>query len=228
MGLIIDIIIVLLIVTFVLQGMKRGIVKTVLMIANIIISAALSSFLSLNISNYIYNTFIRTAIYDKIYESLIDNDLYTVVTSFFGDLPEGIINILDYNNISQSSILSGVTGTTEMMSEDVLELISPVFISIINVFVTIIVFFLFYVIFNIFINIICSFVKIPILSSVNSLIGGAFGLIFAICIVWILIALLSFANQFVSGEDANIIFDGINNSTLATLLSSLNPFSSLF
>lgn len=228
MNLLIDIGILLLIVVFVIQGMRRGVVKSVLSLLSVIISAIFAGVLSSSISYYIYNNYISSNIYDSIYNSLLDSDEYTVVTAFFKDLPSGVVNLLSNNGISESTILSEINGTNANITQGILDIISPVLVSVINVFVAIIVFFLLLIFFRILINATCSFIKIPILSTVNTLVGGVAGFVFAICVSWLIIAVISFTGKFVVDGDVHIILDGINASFLANILSGLNPFSWIF
>ncbi len=225
---ILDVVILIIIFLFAYSGFKRGLIKAGLTLISVIASAVLAALISNPVSTFIYDTFVKQGLRDRIAESLESTNINEVVNSLFDDFPGVITSLLESNGITRASVLSSASGGADSAADSVVTAISPGFISIINFFAVIVLFIAFVLLTGLLVSLISKSVRLPVLAQLDSILGSALGVVFAIIVSWLLISLVGFAAEFLPIDTSKAILDFITKSILGNILYSFNPFFWVF
>lgn len=186
---------------------RRGFVKAIFGLFSTLISVVLASVIGSWLSELIYNSFIK----EKIVTSVNDSVQNAVSTSASNLAPNGIVlpeyldNLLKmfgYDSNSLNGDISSVAdNTTTAVANSVESAVAPIFLAIISFVLMIILFFVIRFITAKLSKLISKAMKLPVLSTVNRLLGGALGIIEAFVLVTFLAYLTSILIPLVSGGD---------------------------
>lgn len=197
MGIIVDLIIVGILVLCIFLGYKRGLTGSLLKIVTFILALIIAFILFKPVSNFIINN------------TELDENLESSIKSMFLEVEENDTNsnmptaMTDYiNKVIEGAADDAKTAVVETAARDVA-------ISIINLGVVIVVYIIARIIL-IFVKGIASLItKLPVIKQFDKLGGIIFGLLKALVIIYVILAIISFVSTVIT--DSGVI-DAINQS----------------
>lgn len=197
MGIIVDLIIVGILVLCVFLGYKRGLTGSLLKIVTFLLALIIAFILFKPVSNFIINN------------TKLDENLESSIKSMFLEVEENDTSsnmptaMTDYiNKVIEDAADDAKTAVVETAARDVA-------ISIINLGVVIVVYIIARIIL-IFVKGIASLItKLPVIKQFDKLGGIIFGLLKALVIIYVILAIISFVSTVIT--DSGVI-DAINQS----------------
>lgn len=197
MGIIVDLIIVGILVLCVFLGYKRGLTGSLLKIVTFLLALIIAFILFKPVSNFIINN------------TKLDENLESSIKSMFLEVEENDTSsnmptaMTDYiNKVIEDAADDAKTAVVETAARDVA-------ISIINLGVVIVVYIIARIIL-IFVKGIASLItKLPVIKQFDKLGGIIFGLLKALIIIYVILAIISFVSPVIT--DSGVI-DAINQS----------------
>ncbi len=197
MGIIVDLIIVGILVLCVFLGYKRGLTGSLLKIVTFLLALIIAFILFKPVSNFIINN------------TKLDENLESSIKSMFLEVEENDTSsnmptaMTDYiNKVIEDAADDAKTAVVETAARDVA-------ISIINLGVVIVVYIIARIIL-IFVKGIASLItKLPVIKQFDKLGGIIFGLLKALVIIYVILAIISFVSPVIT--DSGVI-DAINQS----------------
>ncbi|MBQ8094701.1 MAG: CvpA family protein [Clostridia bacterium] len=219
---IIDIIILIILGVSVLYGMHRGFISSVLGIAAVIVSVALSLMLSGQVADQLRKneTLVNTLMYYTDASSRIKNMDLSGITA--GSVSSSVLdNLLTQINLPESfktvfldEIRSAALSKTQTVASVLSHTIVDVSISILSFLITFLVIFL---LATFLVHMIAYVFEFPVLRHMDALVGGIFGGIRGILIVFILFALVPLVMAVVPIDEVGQV---ISESKLAPMFDS--------
>lgn len=217
---IIDILILIVLGASVIFGMYRGFISGVLSVAALIGSAALAFMLSGDLAAWLQGneTLVNTLLYYTDAGSRVSNlDLSLLPVSQVSD--SALAQILKSANLPaafESIFISNLTGATGSMT--IAQLLSETIVSVsIMILSFLCCFFIAYVVLSFVINLINYVFELPVLRHLDALIGGLFGLVRGVLLMYILFALVPIV---LAVAPLQMITDLIEASRLAPMFDS--------
>ena len=197
MGIIVDLIIVGILVLCIFLGYKRGLTGSLLKIVTFLLALVIAFILFKPVSNFIINN------------TKLDENLESSIKSMFLEVEENDTSsnmptaMTDYiNKVIEDAADDAKTAVVETAARDVA-------ISIINLGVVIVVYIIARIIL-IFVKGIASLItKLPVIKQFDKLGGIIFGLLKALVIIYVILAIISFVSTVIT--DSGVI-DAINQS----------------
>ncbi len=229
MNYIIDLVLIGFIIIMIMSGSKKGFVKTFLQLVSKIAAFIVSAVLSKIYAPKMYEAFFQSGVIRNIDERMTAGNVIDIAqktTAAFNGIPSdlrGIADALGFTTETISNALKGVefgnSGVAKTLEANV---VSPVVITICRVILFALFSFVLSVVFKFIIGIISGFFELPVLKSANKMLGGIFGFVNAMLILWIVSYLLVVGSSFV-GDDS--IADMITSSNMIKLFINNNMLS---
>ena len=190
---IIDILILVVLGVNVIFGMHRGFINGVLSLAALIGAAALSLMMSGDLAAWLKGneTMVETLLYYTDAGSRVSNlDLSLLSASQVGE--SALMQILQSANLPaafESAFISSLSSAGNGMT--IAQLLSQTIVNVsISILSFLICFFVFYIAATFVIHLICYVFELPVLRHLDALIGGLFGLVRGVLLLFILFALV--------------------------------------
>lgn len=219
-----------------LDGYKKGMVKLILCLVALIGSMVVAALVSPAVGNALKD---KTELYNKLNSAvdkkfeqagvaanIIDSigdavgmESIEEIKSKFADsieLPDGIVSSIEENLVEQY----GNNNDQPLSVEEVLNNVSDsVANTIWNAIIFVILFVIIYVIVSIIISVSGLINSIPLIGSINQIVGLVLGVVKGLCVVWIACLVLT---MFGSTEFGLKVFDAINANALLSFIYSNN------
>ncbi len=220
----------------IIVGFKRGFVKSVLGLISNILSIVVAVFLGSSLSELIYNSFIKDSIINSISESISSNvqSSTSSVTEGVSQLPDYItylLSVFGYNNTTVATDVNNMVESQSRNAANAVEtVLAPIITAIMSFFFIIILFIIIRFIAGKLCRLICGVAKLPILSTINKIFGGVFGILNGIIIVYFLTAFVTIVIPLISGGGITYLeFDEMaKESALFSIFYENNLISSIF
>lgn len=229
-----DICLLLIFVLTVAWGAYRGAVRTVLGL----VALFLAGFLAVKIGVYL-----APEIYDRFFAESISSAIQTNLGSADGEnlayqaeaalsaLPESIQNLaaaagIDLNAI-QAQLASYQYSGADIAQSIEGTVVAPLVTTVCKVFVTIVAFILIYIILRLLICLIDRFFDLPVLGTVNRVLGGVLGAVkgaFVVAMIGFLIVI--FTGMFCAADSS--VAQAVGDSRVLEFIEAYNPIGELF
>ena len=220
-SLIIDIITVLIGVFIIIDAYRKGFLRYVVLVVGCVLSFFVALYLSKIVSVHLFDAFFRENIIEyvnsTISQSVGDISIGTIVPAVFFKLPQGVQNLLysQFGDVSQlvqllESKTNGAVGDLGLIIAD--DIISPVFVGLIEVLSCFILFIIFVIIVKGIAKIFRNFYAIPIIGPVNSFLGGLLGIVQTVMIYYLIGLSISVIISFTANEMSWINQEVINST----------------
>lgn len=222
---VLDLIILAIALLLVVLGAVRGIAKTLLNVLCVAASSICSYLGAGLLSNMIYTSVISPVITSRITDSMADStaSASTIIQEAIDGLPAFVVGIFDTFGITLDSLSksanSSITGAGANVTQSVDFALKPVITSVLSVIFVIALFIVFMFVFKMVAKKLERIFHIPIVGTLNRILGGALGLAEAalICVVGIMVLKVMFffsQEPFISAEliSQSVIFSAIYNS----------------
>ncbi len=208
-------------------GSRKGLVQSLIDLLGSIASAILAAIFSGPISTAIYESFMKNGLYERVYELTDRFRGEELILEVYEPLPDFVKNLLEEQGISRNSLILGATGTDEKVTEFIVDAISPVFVLIINFFVVILLFLIIMIAISAIGKLISPILNLPVLSQIDGTLGGVFGLVFAIIIMWVVLTIIHFLSFLLSSDQLVFFETTVNSSFIFKFFVNFNPFTSI-
>ncbi|MBR4874630.1 MAG: CvpA family protein [Clostridia bacterium] len=204
----IDIILIIIFALSVILGYKKGFLKTITGIISIVLSLVLAMTFYPHVSDYLKTT----PIYDTIYKSTenvigaqeTENETEYETSDF--NLPKKFIKEIE----------KGIDETTHKVKETVIQKVSDITIKIISVLIVFVCTRLLLLLISLIAGLIK---KLPIIGWGDSMLGAIFGVVRALLITYILLAVVTFS---ASVSPDNKVAEAVKESKIAKLMYNDN------
>lgn len=235
MGLAFDIGLLLVFILFIVWGAYRGAVRTVLGIVAFLLAGFLAIKIGAYLSPEIYHRFLSESISQAVQANLPSASDGMSATqqaeAALGALPESIRNLataagIDLNTI-QAQLASYQYSSADIAQNIEGSVIAPIVTTACKIFVTIASFVLLYIILRLLICLIDRFFNLPVLSTVNRVVGGLLGAVRGLLAV----AILGFVIVIAVGmfcEADSTLSQAVDESKLLGIIQGYNPIGELF
>lgn len=205
MSLALDIGVIIIVLLTIIVCFKRGFAKTVLGLLSNIVSIVGAFVLGTSLSDLIYSGLIK----DNIIESLsssINSNLSTSTSSVSGqasELPDYVNSILSLFGYSADTVNKNIDTMVETQSNNIASAvesaIGPVITAILSFFLVIILFIILRFITAKISKLIAGVMEVPVLHTVNRILGGLVGILDGLVVVYFLTAIVIIVVPIVTG-----------------------------
>ncbi len=190
----------------VLLGWKRGLIKTLTGLVSLALSLVLAMTLHAPVSQYLKDTSLHGVIKESVASVLSVPEEETVQASDYGvhelNLPRDFVDGIQKNIDAASGNISDAVGNT--VADTAIDILSML-----------VIFFAAKLILHL-VTLLAGFLhKLPVIGFGDSLLGGVFGLLRGMLIIYLLLAILTFVAS-VSPE--NVLVQGVTESDIAKLM----------
>lgn len=228
MSLILDAILIAIFAAFVFFAVKKGFVLTLLELVAAVLSLVLAYSFSPVVAQTTYDSFIENKMIEVVKENIDDN---VDVSSTAGQaeavldaMPEYVVSIaassgVDLNEIKEK-ISAEKISTDNIATELVEKIAQPIVIGALTILMFMILSFLFLIALKFVAKLISKLFNIPIVGTVNKLLGGVLGAIKGVIVLILICTVLRFA---LSGGDGELS-GAISDSYVIGMLDKINPF----
>ena len=135
---------------------------------------------------------------------------------------------LEEAGVTASSVSGEITAQTEQAAVMITNYLAPVLISFLKVLAVIVLFCLFMVVVRFLAALVGRLLKLPILGTVDGLLGGVFGFLLALLSVWIVVAALTVFMPLLDASTEYQVGEVLNSSLIAGTFVDLNPLKAMF
>lgn len=223
-----DILLVCIVIVFVIVGVKRGFIKSAAHFLGAIAAACLSAALGRMAAQWLYDTLFHEALVEKISGTIGSMGTAEAVRNVLGSLPDFIIRALEDAGITEAALKGGVASQTGQTAELLAASLEPVFVGFLKVLTVIALFLLFMVVVRILANVVSAAFELPVLSQLNGLLGGVFGLLLGLLSVWVVLAALKVFLPMLSSDMQLQIENWLQQSVVAGTFVGANPLTGMF
>ena len=187
---------------------RRGFAKTILGLLSSVISLAGAYFLGSWLSKLIYDNAIKDKIVSNVSNSMESSVSSTTskVETATNDLPEFVDKILGYFGYNSSNINKGIDSNVANGIESV---VGPIVTALIAFLLVFLLFIILRFITGKISKMICHGFNLPVISTVNHIVGGVVGIFNALILIYFLSGIVTYAIPLFSGgkisyEDFNL------------------------
>ncbi len=185
-----DLAVIAVILLFVITGAAKGAARTLLSLAALVVSFITALFLGNAVSQWAYTTFFKENILNSISTAIKENGLNNItatITDVIESFPQYVSSLFkcfgfDAQQMS-SSIEANIEKSPQQGAEIIEGVISPFIISLINIILVLVFFILLMIITGFLVKTVSRAFNIPIIKQINTVAGGALGLVKGIIVV---------------------------------------------
>lgn len=228
MGFTADICIIVILILCIVVGVSRGFVYSAVKFLGAIAAAVLSAMLSTPIATWLFQTFFRTSLLEKVNDALSGSVDLTGVAAVLEQFPEFITQLLAKQGITQQSLLKTIETQQGNAGVLIVDTLAPALIALLEVLVAIVLFMLFLIVVRGVASLISGVFRLPVLDTINKLLGGLTGLLTGILTIWLLLTVLQAISPALSLEAQAAVNRFFDSSVAAKVFQSFNPMTGLF
>jgi uncharacterized membrane protein required for colicin V production len=205
MSIILDTGILIIILLSIFVCFRRGLIKSLLGVVSNVASIFISTYLGSLLTTFIYDSFIKENIISSISSSIAENvsSSSQSVESATNNLPDYVNTILGLFGYTTDSLNQGVTTAIESQSLGVAQAIEsvlqPIVTAIIGFLLVIVLFIIIRLILRKLIRMIDKVAKLPVLNTVNKLLGGLLGIVDGFVIAYFAVAITAILLPLITG-----------------------------
>lgn len=185
-----DLAVIAVIVLFVITGAAKGAARTLLSLVALVVSFITALFLGNAVSQWAYTTFFRQNILSTVSSAIEENglsDITATIADVIESFPQYVSSLFKCLGFDAQQVSGSVESAIEKAPQqgaEIIELvISPVIISLINIILVLVFFILMMIITGFLVKAISRAFNIPIIKQINTVAGGALGLVKGIIVV---------------------------------------------
>lgn len=204
MAYLLDIGVIVIIILTIIADYKRGFAKSVLGLVSNVASIFAAVYLGSYLSNLIYDNIIKDKIISDVTEKVSENSTGAVhTTTTTTGMPDFLDYIFSLFGCSTDKVSTDVSKAVEFhgnsVAKGVESVVAPLVTAVLTFVLVIFLFFIIRFILSRVCKLICNVMRLPVLSTVNKLFGGVFGILNGLVIVYFLSALIGILLPVVTG-----------------------------
>lgn len=227
MSLAIDIILVVIFASFVLTAVKKGFILSLLEFAAVILALVLAYNFSPKVAETAYDGFVKEAtiktIETQIEENVSLQETTTQTQLLLESIPDYMVSVADFMGVSVDDIKQSVASsklTSENIATELVEKIAqPIIIGALTALSFVVLAIVLLFVLKFLAQIIAKIFKIPVIKTVNKLLGGILGACKGFAVVLFICTVLTVF--FASGD--NELTAAVNDSVVVNLIDNVNP-----
>lgn len=227
MSLAIDIILVVIFASFVLTAVKKGFILSLLEFAAVILALVLAYNFSPKVAETAYDGFVKEAtiktIETQIEENVSLQETSTQAQLLLESIPDYMVSVADFMGVSVDDIKQSVASskfTSENIATELVEKIAqPIIIGALTALSFVVLAIVLLFVLKFLAQIIAKIFKIPVIKTVNKLLGGILGACKGFAVVLFICTILTVF--FASGD--NELAAAVNDSVVVNLIDNVNP-----
>ena len=227
MSLAIDIILVVIFASFVLTAVKKGFILSLLEFAAVILALVLAYNFSPKVAETAYDGFVKEAtiktIETQIEENVSLQETSTQAQLLLESIPDYMVSVADFMGVSVDDIKQSVASsklTSENIATELVEKIAqPIIIGALTALSFVVLAIVLLFVLKSLAQIIAKIFKIPVIKTVNKLLGGILGACKGFAVVLFICTILTVF--FASGD--NELAAAVNDSVVVNLIDNVNP-----
>lgn len=227
MSLAIDIILVVIFASFVLTAVKKGFILSLLEFAAVILALVLAYNFSPKVAETAYDGFVKEAtiktIETQIEENVSLQETTTQTQLLLESIPDYMVSVADFMGVSVDDIKQSVASsklTSENIATELVEKIAqPIIIGALTALSFVVLAIVLLFVLKFLAQIIAKIFKIPVIKTVNKLLGGILGACKGFAVVLFICTILTVF--FASGD--NELAAAVNDSVVVNLIDNVNP-----
>ncbi len=231
---ILDIVLVGAVTLLIIIGAVRGIARTLYNLLSVFLSGILAYFAGKASAGWIFDNFIAASIEKSVTDSIANTaqSAGNAVQNAIDGLPDYVTGILEMFGINTDSLAGSVGGaadsSADVITKAIVGAIAPTMTAVLSVFLLVVLFIILILIFKLLSRKFLKLFELPIIRSVNKLLGGALGMCegIIVCYIFILVCriILPFSQEpFIPPEmiESSIIFRTVYYSDFLNTVSQL-------
>ncbi len=222
---IVDIILAVVILLFAALGVYRGAAKTILSFAAVLIAACAAFILSEILAEVIFDAFLRQAIADRISQSLTQayaNETAGLSASIIEAIPTYAVSALSYFGVTDASLESycsdAVAAASDKAAISIADALRPSVTGAVASMLSIVLFVILLVVLLWVAKLLSRVFTLPLIRTVDSILGVAVGLIQGLIIVAVSAALMSLVLPMLPPSTSSVIEGYMKGSDLLSVL----------
>lgn len=231
MNITLDLILLAVFLLFTVIGIKRGFIRSAAHFLGALLASFLASALGGPIARWAFDALFREALVRRVSEAMNSFGVESVAAGLqklLSSLPDFLFRILEEAGITVSALEGIVANGSGQAAELVADALSPVFVSFLKVAAVLVLFLLFMMIVRGLADLLATVFRLPLLRQLDGALGGLFGFLLALVVVWLLIAAARVFLPMMTEEAQADLEIALNHSVLAGLLAGSDPLGVLF
>ncbi len=194
-SILLDLCMVVIFFIIVISSYKKGFLKTVTLAAGTLVSLILAFWLSGYAADFVFTTFVRPSVLQSINEAIVSSGASATVSSVLpaviAAIPAFFLNPVLAQFGSQEALIQKITSETsvtidnlgEVITDNVLE---PVICALLQMLFCLLIFILCVIIIKALASVFGAVRRIPVVGTLNAVLGAGVGVIFALSILFLL------------------------------------------
>lgn len=227
MAYVLDIALMAILVLFFVRGWQKGFAAGLVNLVGSLAALVLAFIVGDLAANWAYGAFIRQPLAERIAAQLAgttpgEAEIRTLLDSF----PAFIERALAHYGITAQSLAAGLGNSTDV-SWALADAISPLIITILKFLIIVLLFFAFMMAVRFVSGMVCSLFELPLIRQLNQALGGVFGLLKGLLVVWLVCASLNLLVPMMKNSVQEATQKSIQSSVLFDLIYEHNPIYDL-
>ena len=224
----VDIALIIILVGSVIGSMRKGFLKCVLSLLCVIVALAAATTFNEPVAEWGYDSVLDSMVTEKVEESMLNGmesiDAAITVDAITQAIPQFLVDSIAEMGIDISSVTESID-SLELSTHDTAQSISqqiirPAALVILRMLAYILIFVFVRFLAGIITNVFSGIVKLPVLRSVNKLLGAILGVVKGIVLVFSISMLLNLFSQIIKNTD--VIAQAIENSNICGIISGVD------
>ena len=228
----IDLFIIAFVALFVWLQAKRGFVRTLVEFVGCVAAFVVAFSIAAIVSDAVYTNIIKpntTQTINEIVEQSAGNGVDTIINNVFDELPDFIVSIGESNGVNRNTlsknidnVLKNNANTIGTVISD--QLIKPIATSAMSLIIAVLLSGILMIFVRILAKRVNSFFDLPLLNTANTVLGGVFGLLKGLVLVFAIVVIISFLMKIFGNSFPIFTNETILKTHLFKVLYELNPF----
>ncbi|MCI9576897.1 MAG: CvpA family protein [Clostridiales bacterium] len=231
MAILIDILLAALLLSFFFAGLRTGLVRSLIGFLGSIAALIAAICLGNLIANWMYTGLFRSSLVDTIRSAISGQGAATVeqqAQSVLSALPSFLSNALQNMGVTSQQLGASITDSSDAAAQSAADFVSPVIVHLTALGLTILLFIGFRIGIYFLARLIDGVFRLPVLNTINRILGGAFGLLKGGVVAFLLATVVLVAAPLLSMETAGSVHKTIEASYLCRWFYDNNPVSAWF
>lgn len=231
MAILIDILLAALLLSFFFMGLRTGLVRSLIGFLGSIVALIAAICLGNLIANWMYTDLFRSSLVDTIHSAISGQGAATAeqqAQSVLSALPSFLGNALENMGVTAQQLGESMAGSSDVVAQSAADFVSPVIIHLTALGLTILLFLIFRIGIYFLAKLIDGVFRLPVLNTINRILGGAFGLLKGGVVAFLLATVILVVAPLLPTETAESVHKTVEASYLCRWFYETNPVSAWF
>lgn len=214
-------------VLFVVVGLRRGFIKSCASFCGGLLAMIGACLLSAPAAEWLFEVCFRSALEGKITEAVAGLGTADAVRSVLNDFPELLQRALAAAGVTEGSVVAQLQNGAGSVAAGITTALSPMLIALLRVIAMLVLFVLLFVVIRALAMVLSGLFQLPILHQVDGLLGAVFGLMLAILVLWVALAVVRIYTPMLNDAMEQGVNTAFSRSYIAGALYAYNPVYAL-